>query len=330
MNEISITPPINNETLTHSITLGILVLVLSVTGTAANTLSFSYFSRKNRSNLCRNVTMFLNSVDFMVCTWSLLGVFVFIFETPDKTSQGNTTSFDKAMMGMRNTDIFVTATGYATCLLSVTRTISLLNPFSKINGKFIVATNCIFLLYLILTKLVIAYVAHADSPLLDVSHYLAAVEMSVTIATVTICCLLCSYKLISSNSALGLRSNLSPANRHGTVTIIIISVLFCVVHLCYLLTNVIWYHILGVYRSNEHFSQVLLLLKELSSFVGIPFNSAVNPIIYITRKSDMRRYVRTTWVFKCCSSGYMNCCGKDAVESSANQDTPARPIPSVV
>ena len=283
----------------HYILLGSIVLLLSLTGSATNLLSFFYFSRRKRGSVARNVTMFLNSVDFLVCIWSLVGVITFIIEEPKTLTSS---WFEKSMKGLRNTALFVAATGYATCLLSVTRTISLVKPLYRISGHVIVTTNSVFLIYFLVTKLVMVFLVDTHSLVLYVTHYLAAVEMSLVILTVSVCCVLCTIKLISSNPALGRLFRITPANRHGTVTIIIISTLFCVVHLVYLLINVVWYRLMGFYHAEKLVSRTMLLVKAFSSFVGIPLNSALNPLVYITRQSEMRRYVRTIKVFKCWSS----------------------------
>ena len=93
-------------------------------------------------------------------------------------------------------------------------------------------------------------------------------------------------KLLWSQAGLG--EERVERNRRATVTVIILSALFCFFNIMYvtLCVNDIYIHVNGLGNS-----PVLDFLSKLGFFIAIPLNSALKPGVYFARKQHMRDYV---------------------------------------
>ena len=191
--------------------------------------------------------------------------------------------------------LLVGATAFSTVLLSITRTISLLKPFYEINQKVIVASIA---LYWICVLLIYFLVFRIDMWVVVI--YTMA-ELSLFIMIVATCSLLCVVKLRSNNNL----SNTDSTRRRATVTILIISILFCIVNTAYLVgTLYAWLFLAPMVESGETIKAAELFMINLyTSFVGVPLNSTINPLIYFARKKEMRAHINTSclWFWCCCS-----------------------------
>ena len=103
-----------------SLILVILMLVQGVGGTISNALSLSYFLKKERETLASKLMILLNSIDLLIC-FSVLVIFFAAIFTGIIGSTGNVIN---SQLGLWF-HFLVAATAFVTCLLSVTRTISL-------------------------------------------------------------------------------------------------------------------------------------------------------------------------------------------------------------
>ena len=266
-----------------------------------NIMSLTYFIRRNQSRLSKRLMVFLNCLDLLVCLWSMVSVAVLILVTYEIVNY----EIIKVFNGIRDT--FAEATGFGTCLLSVSRTISLVVPFYEIQGYLIVVVTVLFILYLLVSKLFINWMFDASFTLAKTIDYLTAVEISLMIIVVTVCCLICSIKLISATPLLDKSTKSNSRNRYGTVTIVIISIIFSLVNLCYLLITLIWFRVVAFYGLARPVSFTFLITKEFTNIFCIPLNSTLNPIIYFTRKEEMRSYVRKCKLFRLCLFCWRSC-----------------------
>jgi heme/copper-type cytochrome/quinol oxidase subunit 2 len=181
----------------------------------------------------------------------------------------------------------------------VARTISLVHPFYQIKGKTIVLCTVIHWITLIFNY----FVLPKHNPVAYIIY--ATTEITSIIFIVITCLIICAVKLRYSDRNLGD----SRRKRHATVTIFILSGFFCAVNIAYLCAVNIVYSFSTIGPSNEYSMYFLY-----ASFVGVPFNSTVNPMIYFIRKSQMRAYIKSTVIgrfcFQCCCCICRLCRGK--------------------
>ena len=262
----------------------VMVILQALIGSIANGISLSYTIHRDRRTLASKLVIFLNSLDMMVCLSAFIAVVC--------------SSYDVdiiALVSQEWFELLAEGTGFATTLISVTRTLLLVKPFYEVNDKLIALSAIIFMLYLAATKLMIETLTYVDSILSIIVMYLSLIGLSVMIVIVGICCVICVYYLYLADRSLNGKRVISRTNRHATITIIIIAILFCTVNLAYLILNFIWIRIVHNYFFKDASTY---FLNKYVTLVGIPLNSALNPIIYITRKNDMRLFVQNTRVYK--------------------------------
>ena len=285
-SEYFMRPPVSETVRIH--TLIILTLMQGVGGTISNALSLSYFLTKYRETLASKLMILLNSIDLLVClSSSVMG-----------------TGFVLSLAGFKIKELvlypaywfqfLVAATAFATCLLSVTRTISLVSPFYKIKKKTLVSATAIYGMMLIFSRFVLPIINPIAADI-----YLI-VEMTLIILIVIISLIISVVKLQSGGNN---PANSDPARRHATITILIISGFFCAVNIAYVL-SIFMANIILKPKSLDEFLNILMTLV-FSTYVGIPFNSTINPIIYFIRKQEIRDYAKSTLFGRCC---YHCCC----------------------
>ena len=101
--------------------------------------------------------------------------------------------------------------------------------------------------------------------------------------------------------------------RTATVTVGIISLIFCV-------CNVGFVIIFG-WRTVSVLSFLRMphdqLLTMITYYILLPLNSACNPVVYLTRKKEMRLHVKTSW------GKFVGClCRKDGENDAENRREP--------
>ena len=117
-------------------------------------------------------------------------------------------------------------------------------------------------------------------------YFRLLVSLSV-ILTVLCATILAVYKLTRAGLQ-GATENVSRNNRKATWTVVILSVLFLVFNsILFADTWAIIANPGGVI--NEGRSESLMFY---GLFLAIPFNSSINPIVYLTRRSDMRQFFK--------------------------------------
>ena len=77
-------------------------------------------------------------------------------------------------------------------------------------------------------------------------------------------------------------SSSAGANRHATITILILSCCFCSLNLFY--SVVLLNYLLG-------HETVTPMVRNTIAYSSVPLNSAINPFVYFTRKREMRSFL---------------------------------------
>ena len=238
-----------------------------------------FFSRADRS-LATRLLMLLNSWDLAVCISATIILFVH-----DGAADTNVMGGDRAYSVVTTlTVISFEGSAFSTVLLSVTRTIRLCKPFYRLKSKaialsFVVVSSVmlaieatrIALLFYLTDKIVLSH-------WIDGYFLLMGLGMGVMSVTVFASNLVSSSVLLKRRGEIGGR-RLTAQTRHATITVIILSILFCSANMTASATVLIYKYTL---RGST-------LVVYIAIWMLIPLNSAVNPVVYLCRKREMRR-----------------------------------------
>ena len=188
--------------------------------------------------------------------------------------------------------IFTENTGFATLLLSVTRCLSVITPISRIRGLRVAVSACIFIVYTISREVIFSliwiFARTTYSP--KVHATIIASEIGLLVMSVIVANLISVTTLLRSGS---IAEQSREAGFQATLTIVILSALFCVFNTAYCVSFVI-----HVYSDKPINDDVALWF---GAFYAVPINSALNPIIYFWRKKEMKEYlmnlIKATFTF---------------------------------
>ena len=257
-------------------------------GSITNILSLSYFIGKAERTLSNRIFIVLNVFDLLI---SLLHVTnaTFVY-----CSNASICGWDKPLflVFVALTDVSIESTAFATCLLTVTRTISLCFPFYSICKKTVGIAGLTSFVLVVSRILLRFYFVTKPS---EICFYIQF-DVGVTIVSLSTIILvnlfssaLSTIKLLSDREkvqdVMAHYHNQGRTNQKATITILLVSVLFC-------FFNAIFCVSLCLQFLGGCHPRTLPALWELSLWLAIPLNSAINPIIYFTRKKDMGKYLK--------------------------------------
>ena len=253
--------------------------VISIVGVVVNCLSLSYFIRKQNKGLGDRLLMLLNVCDLLVCVMYMPNALSVYFD-----------DLITYIICSGTFDLFFNCTVFATCLISVTRAIKVVRPFFSIRGSWVAASFFLFCLCETAIQISYAYCLNYEYIAIYIFPMTFSSMITLNVITVFISTMITAYRLMKTK----IQGTISESNRHATVTILILSTTFCLFNL-----SVILYLVLSslVYFGIIDLDETIMNLLNLSYFtrlVMICANSAVNPIIYLTRKEEMRRHVSET------------------------------------
>ena len=245
-------------------------------GTFANLTSLIYFIKKKDKTIGDKLLMLLNSVDLLLCICATLLTAILSYYG------GTYTEYLVIAMLFIAIPYFllIDGTAYVTCLLSVTRAIGIVSPFYQIRGKLLVVLGII--VFVVIEVLQMAFVTAVSVPGMFWLVYFRLLVSLLVMLTVMCATIVAVYKLTRADLQ-GATENVSRNNRKATWTVVILSALF-------LLFNTIFFGVsLAVSQdpSRGAGAQIFYVL-----FLAIPLNSSINPIIYLTRRGDMRRFYK--------------------------------------
>ena len=124
-------------------------------------------------------------------------------------------------------------------------------------------------------------------------YYSAIVTSGTTfyIIVVVLSSLIAAYWLLRKTKS-DIRGRKSESNRQATITILILSVTFCLVNATFISAGVMAFCIrTDVFEDSTY----LRTYREIVFTLAQCLNSAINPMIYLTRKKDMRKFLLETW-----------------------------------
>ena len=275
-----------------------LILSISTTtcfiGTLSNVLSLSYFLSNRSKKLGENLLVLLNILDlsaslagtFYLVLWKFLKVHI-IFQ----------------MLFLTSYLVFVECTGFVTTLLTVVRSIASHHPFYEPKRKFIAVAFAVFFFYATVKGALLVFYTNVSVEneaqqikLINIGNVMLLTSLLANITVVFITNLFVIKKLLSagkdvascqSSTQTNSQTN-RQTNRHATVTIIILSILFCFFNLLYSVV------LINYVTGKETVSPVF---RNIVASTAVPLNSALNPFVYFCRKREMRVFL---WRFMCC------------------------------
>ena len=262
--------------------LSIIIPHRSASAAATNGLSLSYFIRCGRGGLGNKLLIFLNVLDLLYCVSMTVSVglnFVAL-------SRSNEDFIRYQAIYLKSSAIkymFEEGTGFATLLLSVTRCISMYNPFYRIRTRPIVIASLVFFLYLLAKNSAFIFCFERSQCQQWNSHdnleMQIGCEMMIIIVVVLISNVIAVSKLRGPPRNLGQERETS--NRQITLTVFTLSAVFCCL-------NAFKYSVVLAVRLSTDFP--FETVDNLAKYVAIPLNSALNPVIYTVRTRSMRQY----------------------------------------
>ena len=250
-------------------------VVITIFGTATNLLSLSYFLTQRKSshhrtateNLNKKLFILLNCCDVLVCATLSGELFILRHSGP----VGFILFCHVIFM------FVIFSTSFITCLLAVIRAASITWPHKKLQTEAVdlaIVIHSLGMGVLVLTNF-------------EGSLIIQAILLISIFAVVVISNLVCIAKLLFSQVA--------PWKRSATVTMGILSVVYCSLNIGFLL---------GLCSLVFNKSGVNPVIEALCVIVLLPLNSACNPIVYFVRNKEMRKHLVKMW------NGISGCCKK--------------------
>ena len=116
-------------------------------------------------------------------------------------------------------------------------------------------------------------------------QYLTLLVLSAAFIIVVFSNLYAMYMLRCNRESENGGGGISRVNQRATITVLILSVLFCVLNITFMV-------VLGCNVSHQCSLPDNSLLGWFSFWIAIPLNSCLNPCVYFIRKQEMRSYLR--------------------------------------
>ena len=263
------TMAIKQETITTYIGPSVLITIF---GILTNLLSMSYFithrnpKRKSHTEtLNKRLFIVLNFFDIFVCIFLLAMLFTTTYDT--ENSMWSIVAFFVAAQN----------TGFITCLLSAIRALSIFCPQHRLNAKLMIAS---LIFYSVLMIYLNVQQSNRNQTLMT-SHFSI---LSGLFVVIILCNGLCIANLLSSE--------VSPWKREVTITVGILSCLYCIFNVGFLVNYGVFIFKCGVRRDKVCLSPTF---ERTCMYILLPLDSACNPVVFFLRNAEMRRYLKVMW-----------------------------------
>ena len=250
--------------------------LITIFGIFGNSLSLYYFlsqttsnsQQRNTETSTTNLFVMLNCFDLLVCTSSFVSSF-------DLDGDTNLRNVEKMYM------VSLEMTYFITCLLSVRRLINLIYPLYMVRQKSLNVAIAIFSFIITAIEIILSVLPETDklAEYIEKAQCLALVSLIIIIISSTLISLI---KLKQSYT-----QDQHRRTRYATITVGILAAIFCICNAIPLVVSG-----LIVFHPNRDDSIHPDLLC-MAIYVLVPLNSASNPVVYITRRSDMRTFLTT-------------------------------------
>jgi hypothetical protein len=270
---------------------------LCFVGTVANAASFIYFIRKREKSVGDKLLMLLNSIDLLLCISATSLTILFSLLAGDTLMMDTYTNVSHACIAFSILYvILIDGTAYATCLLSVTRGISIAFPFYQIKGKPLIVAGVIVFIIMELTGPVIALIGLANGFSASIlrDFVIARIVMTLLMILVVVSATVIAVYKLTKKDLHGAAEQADRNNIKATWTVVILSTLFFVFNSIVLGATAAVLYFINQFEYSLNLTEEelgrLLYLGFSAAFFAIPLNSSLNPIVYLTRRNDMRQY----------------------------------------
>ena len=263
--------------------------LIAILGTLTNTLSLAYFLNNREKRDMDFLLMLLNWFDLIVCISAfLVGLF---FQLNVKLFNYKNKPLHYAMNA--SNDFFTAAiqcTGFATCVLSVTRLILFWKPFSTLNRLAIKLAAVFYVLFMVVSTLVFD-VFHYAKLHKSVGYWILTLDLYnlAAILFVVVVCNLSTLIILAKKSRDAIPGD--TAFRDAAITVIILSVLFCFFNSLFIVIPIMCLQ--NKLRSKNDICDAEGFYLWVMTWVALPLNSALNPLIYFSRSRNMREFMIT-------------------------------------
>ena len=259
----------------------VFTVLIAVFGTAANSISLSYFvnvvrfhSGTKNNHSSTKLFAALNLFDLLV---SLTSTFEFILWYYPYVIVWEV--FKTICM------ISIVMTGFLTCVLAVVRMIGLLFPLYIIHWRAVTVSTVLYSMTVVVLR-----VLYLQKFLISDQYFLAvaveAVQFSILAGVYLIVVLVNVISMVKLYFSKSLHTESRDIKRRATITVMIISIIYCV-------CNIGMVVVYGALRVIWNYYSMPMKLIDISYFILLPLNSACNPVVYLVRKEEMRSHVRT-------------------------------------
>ena len=265
--------------------------LVGIVGTPANLVSLIYFFKHDRTTMGSRLLILLNSFDLLVCI-SAVGANVF-YNLGIHASNVETLYMAEDIFKVLF-KVSTLCTGFTTCLLTITRSISVVKPFYEINQFRVATASLVHATIVAVMEILLLVLFETERVPWDIFSKAQYIVLIVELVDLIVIFLLVVISNIFSVASLRKSQSIFAVNNHAiakqaTITIFILSTLFCSLNLAFIVSLL----------CNSTKVSIPPTVSWIAMWLALPLNSALNPLVYIWRKEPMRRYLMDK--IKCCS-----------------------------
>ena len=263
--------------------------LIGTLGTVTHSISLSYFIRRCEKGVSRRIFIFLNAFDLIVCVSEVLALAFFHCENPYFCGYGK----PAFVVAFTVLDFSIETTAFLTCILGVTRVISVCFPFYQLNKNALNIAKAMFVGQEIFRATLGIYFFYVDSPQrrlyknFDNAMMISLLTLFILVNTTSTVIL--SWKLLT-DVKVDSNDNQDVARRNklrATVTVLIVSGFFLFLNIFFCTAL-----FLETFAVKHGVTTEVNVFVNSALWLAIPLNSAANPLIFFLRKREMRDYVR--------------------------------------
>ena len=277
------------------------MLIIACMGTINNAISISFFLRRKSGNIGDKFLVILNSLDTIICMYSLFPMTKIVHSF--RTDQ--TLSVSEHILLLTIFEMLVEFSGLATCFLCALRASSINWPLHLINRKKVYTAAVLAAFYIVASTYFMWLSPNSEEEKTgqesNAREFLSLIFFFANISIMIIFVIACSiisvkalYKKIPQISA----AQRSDTNDKAAKMVLILSLLFVTF-------NTAWASLPLFYMTSDEHRKAIKegRLDEHGSgsfsiltYTIMSLNSAVNPIVYMTRNKEMNQYVKQTLI----------------------------------
>ena len=261
---------------------------IGAVGMVENCLSLSYFTRernrRNNQGLGNKLLILLNFCDLMVCFTALTTSLLYMVKDG---KVGHYPYLVSSFIYMVSFD----CTGFSTCLLSVTRMIKVCQPFFIIKENWVAASFMTYFFCSVLREFLCYYLFFIDtsanhSTVMNYYPLIFSLGTIVSVAMVSFSTIVTIYWLRQEKA---IREVSVESSKYATKTVLILSTVFCSLNFVFITTGLLSFSVkVNLLKISE---SVIWYVRQIGGALPIVLNSAANPLVYIVRKEEMRKFV---------------------------------------